>query len=511
MIRRLLQAQFLMQLILLQACTTNPVTGQSEFTLLSQSQEVQIGEQYYLPTQQSQGGELTIDPELSAYVSAVGQRLAAVSDRDLPYEFVVLNSSVPNAWALPGGKIAINRGLLTTLENEAELAAVLGHEIVHAAARHSAQALTRGVFLPGALSGGSSNRIMASASMGAQMISNRHGRDAEREADDYGIDYMFRAGYDPRAAVTLQEKFLALAQDEGRSGSWLEGLLLSHPPSNERLERNQRRIAGMDMSGRDLELGETRYRQALAFLISAAPAYELMTQAQQRLNDEDYEAAMAKLQSASEMLPQEARFYGLRGDILLKQQRYDAAVAAYGSALAKNDRFFSYHLGRGVANARLGNRQQARTDLERSASLLPTASAAIELGDLALAENDRDNAMSYYRTAAQSGGAVGERATIAYTRLDMPQNPATYIRVRTTTDDRGQLLARVSNASLVAAVNIQIEFRVSLDDGVETALRNVAALVPGETSIVSAGIEVATEFAKNLRKGTAIVVSATPA
>ena len=83
----------------------------------------------------------------TAYVNEVGQKLAAVADRKLPYEFVVLNNSVPNAWALPGGKIAVNRGLLTELKNEAELAAVLGHEIVHAAARHGAKAQERGTLL----------------------------------------------------------------------------------------------------------------------------------------------------------------------------------------------------------------------------------------------------------------------------------------------------------------------------------------------------------------------------
>ena len=86
-----------------------------------------------------------IDPELTKYVNEVGQRLAAVSDRKLPYEFVVINNSVPNAWALPGGKIAVHRGLLIELNSEAELAAVLGHEIVHAAARHGAKGMERGI------------------------------------------------------------------------------------------------------------------------------------------------------------------------------------------------------------------------------------------------------------------------------------------------------------------------------------------------------------------------------
>ena len=135
----------------LSGCATNPVTGKSEISLVSESWELKTGAQNYLPARQSQGGDYVADPQVQAYVQEVGNKLAAVSDRDLPYEFAVINNSVPNAWAMPGGKIAINRGLLTELGSEAELAAVLGHEIVHAAAKHSAQAVQRGVMLQAAV------------------------------------------------------------------------------------------------------------------------------------------------------------------------------------------------------------------------------------------------------------------------------------------------------------------------------------------------------------------------
>ena len=124
----------------LAACGVNPVTGKKEIQFVSEAQELKIGEQNYAPMRQAEGGDFDVLPEPTAYVNEVGQKLAAVADRKLPYEFVVLNNSVPNAWALPGGKIAVNRGLLTELQSEAELAAVLGHEIVHAAARHGAKA-----------------------------------------------------------------------------------------------------------------------------------------------------------------------------------------------------------------------------------------------------------------------------------------------------------------------------------------------------------------------------------
>ncbi|MDA1062717.1 MAG: M48 family metalloprotease, partial [Proteobacteria bacterium] len=133
----------------LSACAVNPVTGDRQFMTVSPGEDLALGAQNYAPMVQSQGGAYDVDPALTAYVQSVGQRLAAVSDVALPYEFTVLNSSVPNAWALPGGKIAINRGLLTEMGSEAELAAVLGHEITHSAARHSAQQISRGQLLQG--------------------------------------------------------------------------------------------------------------------------------------------------------------------------------------------------------------------------------------------------------------------------------------------------------------------------------------------------------------------------
>ena len=138
-------------LLTLAACTINPVTGERQLALVSAADEVEIGEAQYFPSRQMQGGDYVREPALTQYVRDVGQRLAAVSDRALPYEFVVLDNSVPNAWALPGGKIAVNRGLLVELDSEAELAAVLGHEIVHAAARHGALAMQRGLLLQGAV------------------------------------------------------------------------------------------------------------------------------------------------------------------------------------------------------------------------------------------------------------------------------------------------------------------------------------------------------------------------
>lgn len=128
-------------------CAVNPVTGHRELSLLSTTDEIAMGENQYGPLQQVNGGLYNVDSAVARYVTAVGNRVAQHSDRNLPYEFVVLNESSPNAWVLPGGKIGIHRGLLVELENGGELAAILGHEIVHAAAKHSANESQRDLVL----------------------------------------------------------------------------------------------------------------------------------------------------------------------------------------------------------------------------------------------------------------------------------------------------------------------------------------------------------------------------
>ncbi|MFM1895292.1 MAG: hypothetical protein RLZZ385_366 [Pseudomonadota bacterium] len=476
------------------ACTTNPVTGRSELSLMSEQQELAIGNEQYRPAQQSQGGVLNIDPGLSAYVNEVGQRLVRVSDRPLPYEFVVLNNSVPNAWALPGGKIAVNRGLLTALDSEAALAAVLGHEIVHAAARHSARAATRSMVLQGALIAGAiatsdneySGLIVGGAALGSELISRRYGRDAERESDFYGIQYMVRAGYDPNGAVQLMETFVGLA--EGRDPSWLDGLFASHPPSRERLDSVRAQVAAMDLSGLQLEMGSERYQQQLAFLREAEPAYALLDDAHEAIRDDDLETAMDKLQQANTLLPQEARFDGLRGDILLTQRRYREAIEAYDVALGKNADYFDYYLGRGLANARLGNRTEARADLQRSVDLLPTAPAMLELGNLALSDNDRATAKNYFQSAAAAQGPIGEQAVAAFLRLDLPDNPGAYLTVQALTDQRNQILAAITNNTPLAVGPVSVEFHAVISGRLQSVTRTVSSLAAGSTMTIGSGL-----------------------
>src|ERR1041384_6251655 len=334
---------------------------------------------------QAEGGDFDVLPEPTAYVNEVGRKLAAVSDRPLPYEFVVLNNSVPNAWALPGGKIAVNRGLLTELHSEAELAAVLGHEIVHAAARHGAKAQERGTLLQVGLAAAQigaavsdvdtnvAGLLIQGAGVGAQLVQQKYGRDQESEADKYGMKYMKAAGYDPQGAVTLQETFVRLTQQEGaKKQSWLEGLFASHPPSTERVEQNKQTLAELGAGG---EIGEEKYAARMKSLRAIEPAYAKYDQALTAARKKDFANARALAQEATQLLPKEGRFQELLGEISLAEKEQKQALPYYQKAIDLNSDYFVSYLGAGVAEFQAGNHAKAEEWLTKSANLLPTAPA----------------------------------------------------------------------------------------------------------------------------------------
>jgi predicted Zn-dependent protease len=468
-------------LSLLAACTINPVTGNRELALISADQEIAIGQEQYGPSQQMQGGDYTLDPALTAYVRGVGQKLAAVSDRALPYEFVVLNSSVPNAWALPGGKIAVNRGLLTELHSEAELAAVLGHEIVHAAARHGALAMQRGLLLGAVVSvtgaaaqrGNFAGLVVGAASVGAQLVSQRNSRENELEADLYGMQYMSRAGYDPSAAVTLQETFVRLAQQNGEQ-SRLAALFASHPPSVERVQKNRATAAALPKGG---DLGRERYAAATATLRQRQPAYDAYDQGRAALADNKLAEAARFAAEAVRLLPAEAQFHALLGDIAMQQKRYDEALRHYADAVSRDSGFFYYHLQKGLAHRELRQWEPARTELERSVQLLPTADAYYALGAVAEQRGDRAAALDNYARAAQSQGATGQAARDATVRLELPTSPGKYLTARGALDDTGQLIVEVSNPTRIPVADVLVTVRYTDAQG---AVREQRQQLTGE-------------------------------
>jgi len=478
----------LVLLALLGACATNPVTHKSELAFVSEAQEISIGSQQYQPSQQSAGGRYLLDPALSAYVTEVGQKLVKVSDRpNLPFEFVIINDSVPNAWALPGGKLAINRGLLTELKSEAELAAVLGHEIVHAAARHGARSVEQGTLLSvgAAIISilGADTRyadlIDFAAQGGAALVGLRYGREHELEADRYGIEYMLRAGYDPQAATELQETLLRLSGN--KAPGWLEGILSTHPPTQERVDANRGYAASHP--GAHFR-GEEEYRRRIAALVGVKPAYQAHD-AGRKLLDKEPQKALEKADEALAIEPREALFHALKGDALKKLGRAAEAEREYDEAVRLNGEYFAHFLGRGQLRDGRGDRAGARADFEQANRLLPTAVAHYGLGRIAQAANDTEGAMGHYRAAAGSDSDVGRRAGAALVRTDLPRNPAGWVRVEPQVDGGGNFVLRVTNRAPIALRNLRVVGAVS-GAGFQREF-NLPGLRAGQSSVIGTG------------------------
>ena len=452
-----------------------------------------MGKQNYAPMQQSQGGAYDVDPELTAYVQRVGSHVASQSGVNLPYEFVVLNNSVPNAWALPGGKIAINRGLLVELESEAELAAVLGHEAVHAAARHTAKQITRGNIMQGlvvatAVATSDSdygNMAIGGASLLAQLGLSKYGRNAELESDRYGMQYMSQAGYDPQGAVQLQETFVRLS--EGRRTDFISGLFASHPPSMERVQTNRATATSLPAGGLR---GHEEYQAAIAKTLRNMPAYEAYDEGRKALSEDRVDEALSLANKALNLYGDEAHFHALRGDVRLVADKYDMAITNYNRAINRRDGFFYYHLQRGLARKELGQTDAAFTDLNRSLELMPTASAYFALAGIAEQRGDTAAAIGHYKVVAQTGSSYSKAATVALAKLELPSNPGAYIPRACDADANGNLVVSVRNDTGVQITGVEIDVTYTDSSGSSVRKRRAirGQIPPGQIASVNTGL-----------------------
>lgn len=392
----------------LQSCSVNPVTGKQELSWVDENWERKIGEQHYGQQQQAGGGPYVIDPDLTLYVQSIGKKLAQYSKRShLPYDFVVLNDSTPNAWALPGGKIAIHRGLLVELKDEAELAAVLAHEIVHADARHTAQSQEVGSLI--SVGQMAASVLLSSSGYNNQALQQgiaytglygqtRYSRGRELEADLYGMQYMSAAGYDPKAAVSLQETFVRLSKS--RSADAFSTLFASHPPSQSRVAANQQTAWGLPSGG---DRGKARFQQEISKLMRRKPAYDLSDKAKKAIGEKKYAEAIALANQAIKIEANESEFYEVKGFAQSKLNRSSDALKSLDKAVALNNQYYAPILRRGILRYDLKSYQSAEQDLQASLALAPTQIALIKLGEIAEEQNDCAKASQYYQKAAQAG------------------------------------------------------------------------------------------------------------
>lgn len=267
---------------LLGGCQTNPTTGRTQVILMSWEEETQLGAQAQPQLVQEMGGAVS-RADLRDYVTEVGRKMAATTGRDdpnlanLPWEFTLLDSDVINAFALPGGKVFMSRGLAQLMTNEAQLAGVLGHEIGHVTARHTNERFSRaagaqiGLGVLGIAIGGGTDAqtINQLAGQATELALLSYNRAQELESDRLGMEYMARVGYNPAAQRDVMEILL-----KASGGSGQPEFFSTHPHPESRIAQINDLLVGRyahTQNNPQYKLGEQEFRQR--FLNKLAQAY----------------------------------------------------------------------------------------------------------------------------------------------------------------------------------------------------------------------------------------------
>lgn len=262
------------------SCAVNPATGGPNLVLMTENREKEIGKEEHEKVLASM--PLYNDEALQAYVDKIGNKVAAVSDRpELDYTFTIIDSPEINAFALPGGYVYVNRGLLTFMNSEADLAAVLGHEIAHITARHAVQQQARGALARTAAqvggivtavatgSGYVGSQISQVASIWAQTGLSGFGREDELEADSLGAKYIREAGYDATAMINVvtvlknQEDF---SRQINNGAGGYHGLFATHPRNDTRLQEAIASVSRLG-DGSITETDNSEFRKSIDGLI----------------------------------------------------------------------------------------------------------------------------------------------------------------------------------------------------------------------------------------------------
>lgn len=391
---------------LMTGCATNPVTGKSQLMLVSEDQEIQIDRQYS-PYQFSADYGTTQDKKLNDYVDRTGKRMAAGSHRThMPYNFHVVNANYVNAYAFPGGSIACTRGILLSLDNEAELAALLGHELGHVNARHTAEQMSKGMLTQAVVGGlaavagtqgafyGDIASQLGQVSAGALLAS--YSRDNERQADALGMEYMVQSGYSAEGMVGLMDMLNSMGKHQP---STIELMFATHPMSQERYQTAVETAETKYKAAKKNPLYRERYRDNTANLRAQKGAIDQMQLAEKEMAQNNFSAAdkhlrtalkkapgdytalvmMSKSQliqkkwtvgrqyaeMAQQSYPQEAQAYHLSGFSKIKLKDYDGALAEfqqYDNVLAGNPNtlFFKGYCYEGMKQYRQAGQEYQR-------------------------------------------------------------------------------------------------------------------------------------------------------
>ncbi|NOX33282.1 MAG: M48 family metalloprotease [Deltaproteobacteria bacterium] len=364
--------------VFLGGCAVNPVTGRTQLMMVSRQQEIELDKKQS-PFQFSSDYGITQDKKINQYMSCVGEKLLANVQRpDMPYNFQCVNATYINAYAFPGGSIAATRGILLKLENEAQLASLLGHELGHVNARHTAEQISKGrlsSLIVGGLTLAASYRgeglgeiAQKLGMLGQGLLLSKYSRDNERQADTLGNEYMVEAGYSSRGFTGLMEMLNSLHKEQPSS---VKILFSSHPMSSERLNSALQREKGIYRYTKDYPINRERYMDNMASLFKKKEGIKLLQQGEKYLEKKDYEEAGNIFKKSLKKLKNDYTAHVLMSKCLMIREK--PAKALIHANIAKKlypSEVQAYHIA-GIANIKLKQYTKAYKDFCKSDELLP--------------------------------------------------------------------------------------------------------------------------------------------
>jgi predicted Zn-dependent protease len=407
-------------------CATNPVTGKSQLMLLSEDQEIAVDKENS-PHQFSADYGALQDKALSEYIDRTGKNMAARTHRpNMPYSFRGVNATYVNAYAFPGGSIACTRGILLSLDNEAELGALLGHELGHVNARHTAQRMSKGILAQAAVavagvgvgvatdSAALGGLAAGAGSIAAGVLLAKYSRDDERQADALGMEYMVRSNYNTKGMVGLMDVLRSLSK---RKPNAIELMFSTHPMSDERYQTAVETSGTKYESAKKFPLHRERYMDHTAKLRAIKGAIEEMQNGEKVMAKKDFPTAEGHFRKALKEAPEDYAGLCMMSKCLMAQKKYEEA-RRYADKAKKvyPEEAQAHNLG-GITKLVKGDFSPAYEDFSSYEKLLPGNPNTIFLKAYSLEGMGRKNdaANEYYRylnTVNQ-----GEQAQYAYGRL----------------------------------------------------------------------------------------------
>jgi beta-barrel assembly-enhancing protease len=294
----------------LSGCAASPVGGGSILVGMSEDEEKRV-DQEVAPSQFSQDLGPVQDSAVNRYVSSVGQRIDAHTHRpQMPYSYRVLNANYVNAYTFPGGAMGVTRGILVDLQNEAELAALLGHEMGHVNARHAAQrqgqAMVAQVAVAGASIISSSSEwgglVAIGSQLGASALLSSYSRDNEREADALGQEYMVRAGYPATGMVGLHQ---LLVDQQKEAPGLLQTMFSTHPMNTERRDTARQLADSKYAASNKRDLGRERFMDSTASLRRIKPTIDACQKGELAMAGKQYPKAEEQYRTALQKTPRD--------------------------------------------------------------------------------------------------------------------------------------------------------------------------------------------------------------